>query len=56
LRAKGIEYAHKKVIVDIPQAPAGTQAATTEQLTQAAAAAAQNAQEEELAQKNQSSS
>lgn len=54
LRAKGIEYAHKKVIVDIPTPPPGAPAPTQEQIAQAAgAAAAQQEAEEELARKKQ---
>ncbi|WP_163340296.1 mechanosensitive ion channel domain-containing protein [Desulfopila sp. IMCC35008] len=53
LRAKGIEYAHKKVIVDIPTPPPGAPAPTQEQLIQAAGAAAQQVVEEEQANKNQ---
>lgn len=53
LRAKGIEYAHKKVIVDIPTPPPGAPVPTQEQIVQAAGAAAQQAAEEEQAKKDQ---
>jgi moderate conductance mechanosensitive channel len=50
LNAKGIHYAHKKVIVDLPQPANGTQPTPSqnqEQLKQAASAAAMRAVEEE---------
>ena len=46
LREKGIEYAHRKVIVDIPQSPNGAPP-SQEQIRQAAAAAAQRQIEDE---------